>query len=81
MEFDRRVILQELYFFDSRFFLPGIFSFIKKIIVTCMKLDEKNQTSNYKKYIRFLKIFPQYFEESPADFYIDKEIKRLKNFY
>ena len=53
MEFDRRVILQELYFFDSRFFLPGIFSFIKKIIVTYMKLDEKNQLAIIKSILDF----------------------------
>tara|TARA_B100000780_G_scaffold35903_1_gene22402 strand:- start:3544 stop:3756 length:213 start_codon:yes stop_codon:yes gene_type:complete len=45
-----------------------------------MKLAEKNQTTDYKKYIRFLKIFPQYFAELPADFYTDKEIQSVKKF-
>ena len=46
-----------------------------------MELAEKNQTSDWKKYTRFLKIFPQYFAKSPSDFYNDEEIEVEKNYY
>ena len=43
-----------------------------------MELAEKNQSSDWKKYTRFLKIFPQYFAKSPSDFYNDDEIETVK---
>lgn len=43
-----------------------------------MELAEKNQSSDWKKYTRFLKILPQYFAKSPSDFYNDDEIETVK---
>ena len=43
-----------------------------------MALAKKNQQQNYKKYTRFLKIFPQYFSNNKADFYDDLKLKKLK---
>lgn len=43
-----------------------------------MALAEKNQSEDWKKYTRFLKIFPQYFATSPSDFYNDEEIEVIK---
>jgi len=43
-----------------------------------MELAEKNQSRDWKKYTRFLKIFPQYFATSPCDFYNDEEIEVVK---
>ena len=43
-------------------------------------IGRKNQSGDWKKYTRFLKIFPQYFATSP-DFYNDEEIEVEKNYY
>ena len=51
----------------------------KKLLLQAnMELAEKNQSEDWKKYTRFLKIFPQYFATSPCDFYNDEEIEVVK---
>ena len=40
-------------------------------------IGRKNQSGDWKKYTRFLKIFPQYFATSP-DFYNDEEIEGIR---
>ena len=43
-----------------------------------MELATKNTGENYKKYTRFLKIFPQYFAINVQSFYDDPEIETIK---
>ena len=43
-----------------------------------MELARKNTGENYKKYTRFLKIFPQYFAINVQSFYDDPEIETIK---
>ena len=50
----------------------------KRLLEAYMALAEKNQSEDWKKYTRFLKIFPQYFATSPSDFYNDEEIEVIK---
>ena len=50
----------------------------KLLLQAYMELAEKNQSGDWKKYTRFLKIFPQYFATSPCDFYNDEEIEVVK---
>ena len=50
----------------------------KLLLEAYMELAEKNQSSDWKKYTRFLKIFPQYFASCPNDFYNDSEIETVK---
>lgn len=40
----------------------------KYLLQAYMKLAEKNQSGNFKKYTQFLKIFLQYFATSACDF-------------
>jgi hypothetical protein len=50
----------------------------KVLLESYMELAEKNQSEDFKKYTRFLKIFPQYFANSPSDFFNDDEIETVK---